>query len=252
MQRLRLLVDVLVPVSGIRVIAQPLRRAGSPLLLDRLEHVRHVARIVAGPGHDVAAQDVGLLLVLAREAEKRGADADLRSRRDHLAQSAADDRSEDLTGDLADRVRRGFRLLRRPVTQRHVAQLVRHHADDFPFAVRLFDHAAIDVHRAAGERERVDLADVDAGKRVMELGMTELGRNVLDDPLPEPVEVAVDLVVVHDRQLLLDLPRRLLSEPHVVGRAELVPWRDDPRLRRRADHQRGQRGRHDRRACANF
>ena len=35
------------------------------------------------------------------------------------------------------------------VPQQHVAQLVRHDADDFSFAARRLEHAAVDEHRSA-------------------------------------------------------------------------------------------------------
>ena len=81
-QRLRFLRDVLDAVARVRVIAQPLRSARPALLLDRLEHVRHVARIVAGARHDLRAFEVGLPFVLAAEAQERGAEAELRALRD--------------------------------------------------------------------------------------------------------------------------------------------------------------------------
>ena len=77
--------------------------------------------------------------------------------------------------------RRRLGLLRRAVTERDVAQLVRHDPGDFPFGVRLLDHAAIDEHRSAGKGEGVDLFHVDAGEGVAEFRMPELRRNVLGE-----------------------------------------------------------------------
>src|SRR5207248_5213930 len=98
--------------------AQPLRAAGAALLLDRAEHVGHVARVVAGARHDMRAFDVRLLLVLAAEAQKRGAEAELRPLRDHLPPAAADDRAEHGAGYLADLVLRRLARLRGAVAQR--------------------------------------------------------------------------------------------------------------------------------------
>src|SRR5439155_2284130 len=78
-QRLRFTRDVFDTIAGIRVIAQPLRSARAALLLDRAEHVRHLARVVAGARHDVRPFDVRLPLVLAAEAEERGAEPELRA-----------------------------------------------------------------------------------------------------------------------------------------------------------------------------
>src|SRR6476661_7051875 len=88
------LVDVVVTVSRIRMIAHPLRAARTALLLDRPEHIGHIAGIVAGPGHDVRAQQIGLTLVLAAEPEERGADAELRALRDHRSCSTTHDGTE--------------------------------------------------------------------------------------------------------------------------------------------------------------
>ena len=79
--------------------------------------------------------------------------------------------------------------LRGAVAQRDVAQLVRHHAGDFAFGVRRFDHAAVDEHRSAGQRERVDLSHVDRLERVAELGMPEIRWNRRHQP---PADVLDD------------------------------------------------------------
>src|SRR5216110_1894545 len=83
-QGLRLLRDGCGPVARVRMIAEPLRTAGSALLFNRLEHVRHVARVVSGARHDLRSLDVGLPLVLAAESQESGPEAELGSLRDHL------------------------------------------------------------------------------------------------------------------------------------------------------------------------
>ena len=80
-----------------------------PLLLDRLEHGGHRARVVAGGRHDLRAEDVGLLLVLAAVAQERRAEAELRALRDDAAGGAADDRADDRARQGADLV--GWALL---------------------------------------------------------------------------------------------------------------------------------------------
>ena len=72
--------------------------------------------------------------------------------------------------------------LRRAVPQRDVAELVGHHAGDLAFGLRRLDHAAIEVHRSARQRERVDLAHVDDLEGVAELGMPQFLRDGLDQP----------------------------------------------------------------------
>src|SRR5712692_8354797 len=76
-QHLRFARDVLDAVAGVRVIAQPLRSARPALLLDGLEHARHVARIVAGARHDLRALEVRLLFELAAESQEGRAEAEL-------------------------------------------------------------------------------------------------------------------------------------------------------------------------------
>src|SRR5207253_6361995 len=111
----RFLRDVLDAIARIRMIAQPLRSARSALLLDRAEHVRHVARVVPGARHDLGALDVGLSFVLAAEAQERGTEPELRPLRDHLSQATADDRAEHRAGNLANLVLRRLARLRRAV-----------------------------------------------------------------------------------------------------------------------------------------
>ena len=50
--------------------AQPLRAAATAFRLNRLEHARHVARVVAGPRHDLRAEEICLPLVFAAVLQK--------------------------------------------------------------------------------------------------------------------------------------------------------------------------------------
>src|ERR1044071_1449758 len=95
MKRLRLFQDVVVAVARIGMVAQPLRSARPPLFLDRFEDVRHVARVVAGAGHDVRPFDVGLTFVLPAEPEERCPEPEAYALRDDAARGAADNRAED-------------------------------------------------------------------------------------------------------------------------------------------------------------
>ncbi len=214
------------------MVAHPLRRAAATLLLDRPEHARHRAGVVAGARHDLRAEDVSLLLVLAAVLQEGGAEAELSDLRDGRPGPAADDGAEDRAADLPHLILAGRGCLRRAMPQRHVADLVRQHARHLPFRLGLLDHAAVRVHRPAGQRKGVDLAQIDDVEGVAELVVAKLGRNVLDEPGADPIDVVVDPIVVQHRHLLLDFGRRLTTELHVVGRAVLVFGRRDLRLRR--------------------
>src|SRR5690349_22346419 len=95
LERLGLAGDVLVAIAWVRVVAQPLRTAGTALGLDGLEHVRHVARVVAGAGHDLCALDVRLFLVLSTEPQERRTDPELSALCDDASPPSADDGPED-------------------------------------------------------------------------------------------------------------------------------------------------------------
>ncbi len=204
-QRRSFLIDVFVAIPGVRVVAQPLRSARAALLLDRPEHVGHIARVVPGARHDVGPEQVGLSLELSTESQEGRAETELRALCDDGTRATADDRPQNRAGDLPHRVRRGLRLLRRAMTQRHVAQLVRHHAGDLPFGVRLLHHPAVDEHRPAREREGVDLLHVHTLEGVAEFRMLEIGGNRIDQPAADVVEIRVHVVVVHHGQLTLHL-----------------------------------------------
>src|SRR5688500_14752204 len=108
--------------------AQPFRSAVPPLTLDRLEHARHLARVVSGAGHDLCAQQIGLALELATELEEVSAGGELRAFGDHRARAAAENGAEHLPGNRADLELLASRRLHRAVPQDHVRELVRHHA----------------------------------------------------------------------------------------------------------------------------
>ena len=104
-----------------------------------------------------------------------GTKTELRALRDDGADGAADDGAANRPKQLSDLVLRGLARLRGPVPQNHVADLVRHHAGDFALGVRRLDHPAVDEHRSARQRERVDLAHVDRLERVLEFRMFQIG-----------------------------------------------------------------------------
>ena len=58
--------------------------------------------------------------------------------------------------------------------EQHVRELVRHHADHLTFACRGLEHAAVDEHRPAGQRERVDVLQVHRREGVLERLLLEV------------------------------------------------------------------------------
>jgi hypothetical protein len=187
-------------VARVRVIAQPLWTAAAALRGECSKHVRHALRVVAGTRHQLHAENVGLALVLTAELHEVGADAEVRSLRDDAAGGAADDRAEHLASNRADLVLRGFGRLCGAVAQQDVTQLVGHHACDFAFVTRRFDHPAVHEHRPAWECERVDFLLVDDTERVAEFGMLILAGNHPDKTLSDTREVLLDGRIVQQRQ----------------------------------------------------
>ena len=104
----------------------------------------------------------------------------------------------------------------RPVPQDDVRDLVPHHARDLGFRPGRFDHAAVQEHRSAGQRERVDLAKIDDVEAVAEFRLPVLGRDGADETLADPLREVLDAVIVQHRHLLPDLGRRLLTELDVL------------------------------------
>ena len=178
------------------MVAQPLRSTIPSLPFDRLEHARHLPRVVSGPRHDLCAKEIRLPLVLATVLQKVGAEADLRPLGDHAACAAADDGAEDLPGHRANLKLLPLRRLRRAVAQDDVAQLVRHHAGHFTFGSRSLQHAAVQEHRTTGKRERIDVAQVDDVERVAERRLAELRGNLLDQPLSDVLDVVLGALIV--------------------------------------------------------
>ena len=109
---------------------------------------------------------------------------------------AADDGAEHLAGNRADLELLALRRLRGAVPQRDVGDLVRHDAGDFAFRLGRLDHASIEEHRAARQREGVDVLLVHDVERIAELGVAELRRNRRDEP---PTDV-LDIVCRPDRR----------------------------------------------------
>ena len=113
------------------------------------------------------------------------------------------------------------------MAQQHVAQFVSHDARDLAFVMRRLDHSAVDEHRAARKRERVNLLLVDHAEGVMELGVLVLRRNCANQPLSDAGQVFVQRRVVEHREFLLNLLRSLLPKLYIVRRFVLVRCRGD-------------------------
>jgi hypothetical protein len=118
------------------------------------------------------------------------------------------------------------------VPQDDVTELVRHDARHLPFGVRRLDHAPVHEHGTARQREGIDLANVDRLEHVLELRMLQLRRNRRHQPLADVLHVRRHFIVVHDRQLLLDLRGGLPSELHVLRQWIRIGGRRDRGLRR--------------------
>ena len=148
--------------------------------------------------------------------QERGAQPELRALGDDGAESAADDRAADRAQELAHFVFGRLAGLRGAVPKNDVTELVRHHAGDFTLGGRRFDHAAVDEHRSARERKGVDFAHVDRLERVLEFRMAEIRGNDVDETPADVLHVRRHRVVVHDRQLIARLARRLATELDVL------------------------------------
>ena len=212
------------------------------LLLDRLEHPAQIERVVTRSRHDLRAEQVRLLFVLAAVFQKRRTEPELAALRDDLAPPATDDGSGNCAGDLTELKALRFGCVGGAVAQQHVAQLVRHHADDLALACSGLEHPAVDEHRAAGQRERVDVLQVHRRERVLEHGIVQLSWCDGDEPFSEPVEVARKCGVGDDGVLLANLCRGLATEFDVLFRRVLVFGSRDPGLRSGQRHRNGDRG----------
>ncbi len=231
LQRVGFLGDIRGTIAWIGMAAQPLGAARARFLLDRFEHPPEVARVVAGARHDLRAEEIRLLLVVAAVLEHRRAEAEAAAFRNHLPPTAADDSAGDGAGKLSQLEALGLCRVRGAMAEQHVAQLVRHDADDFALALRCLEHAAVDEHRAAGQREGVDLFQVHRRERIFEHGVVQFGRRRCYQPLAQAIEIAGERRVRDDRVLLAYFRGRLSPKLHVLFGRVLVLGHRDLRLR---------------------
>ena len=124
--------------------AQPLRRRAVAFLLNRLEHVRQVARVVAGPRHQLRAEQVRLLLVFAAYFSSHMR-TELRSLGNRLTPTAADHRAGNGSRQRTELESLRLGRVRRAVPKEDVRQFVGHHADDFAFGVGRVEHALTNI-----------------------------------------------------------------------------------------------------------
>ena len=133
-----------------------------------------------------------------------------------LCADAADNRTGDLAEHRSDLELLALRGLRSSMTQRNVRQLVCHHARNFGFRLRRFDHSPIEEHGAARKSEGVDLFLVHHIEGVPEFRMLELWWNGRGERLANPLDVVLETLVVEHRQLFNCLGSRFLTELHIV------------------------------------
>ena len=118
--------------------AHPLRPAATAALRlprNRFEHLRQGPRVVARAGHDLRAEQVGLLLEIAAVSEEQGAQPEIRTLGDGRSRAPSDHGTAQLPGELPELQPRILRLrrIRRSVAQQDVGQLVGHHASHLAF-----------------------------------------------------------------------------------------------------------------------
>jgi hypothetical protein len=117
------------------------------------------------------------------------------------------------------------------VAQQDVTELVRHDAGHLAFGGGRVEHAAVDEHRPAGEREGVDVLEVDGGERILERVVLEVGGRGRHQSPAQAVEVGIDLAVVDDGVLAPHLGGGFLTDLDVLLRRILVLGRGDASLR---------------------
>ncbi len=84
-----------------------------------------------------------------------------------------------------------------------MGDLVREHARDFAFVLRVLDDAPVQIDVPAGQRECVDVTRVHDAEAVLELRPAR----ILGEALSDAVHVIVDFGVTQDRELPLGLRR---------------------------------------------
>nr|WP_245903789.1 hypothetical protein [Sinimarinibacterium flocculans] len=175
------------------------------LLSDLLEEAGHALRVVAGVGHRLDADAVGLVFMRARVADlplvahrlPQGQGAD-----DHVGvRRAGDDRRDhtEPSGDIGDL---GVLGGARQMALGDVRELVPHDAGDLALAVGGDQQAAVEADEAAGHRECIDAGVVDD-----EEGQLGRARGAVRGELPaHRRDVVGQLRVFEDVPTAVELP----------------------------------------------
>ena len=76
------------------------------------------------------------------------------------------------------------------VTEGNVADLVCHDAGHFAFVFGGFDHSAIDIHRPARQRKRIDVAGVDDFEVILKRRLLKFRRNIIDQSPTDAFQIS--------------------------------------------------------------
>ena len=101
-----------------------------------------------------------------------------------------------------------------------------------------FDHAAVHIHRSAGEREGVNVTRVHDLEIVLELRMLKLRGNSIHQSLSDARDIIGRVGVVQNRHLLLYFCGRLPADLDVICRFVFVAVIFDLRLRKNRNRHR--------------
>src|SRR5678815_5412747 len=104
------------------------------------------------------------------------------------------------------------------MTLNHMADLVAQHSRKLIRSVRRFDQSAIHVDEPAWKCKGVHLVRVDDEEMPIEVGAARM----LCDRVPTLVDVAGDVGIVHDGQLVLHLLSCLRTKRHLVVLRDLA------------------------------
>jgi len=181
----------------------------------------------------ICAPNRCLPFVFATVLEEVGAETNLRPLSDHAARAATNDGTEDLAGDSADLELLTLRCLCRTVAQDDVTQLMSHDAGNLSLGSRRLQHAAVEKHGTTRKRERIDVTQIDDVEGIAECRLAEIRRDVLDQPLPDVLDVFLGALIVQQWKLLTHFAGRLTPQLHILLRRIAVLRRRNGRLRRR-------------------
>ena len=126
------------------------------------------------------------------------------------------DRMDDRIRDRADLEFLTFGGLHGAVSEHDVAQLVSHDACHFGVGLGRLDHSAMQEHRAAWQRKRVDLFQVDDVERIAERRLLELARYFVDQTLADLLDEVIGRAVVEQRHLFANFLSRLTAKLDIL------------------------------------